>query len=110
MRKLVIVALSAMCVAGTASIATAQGGGRTGGGGGFNAMTAINRWLTTPDTIKVWRRAGLLRCHAYNDKGQHLYEPPGGDAPVRKTWKGISAKKRLRKVAADATEEVQYEA
>ena len=64
----------------------------------------------TPDTIKVWRRAGLLRCHAYNDKGQHLYEPPGGDAPVRKTWKGISAKKRLRKVAADATEEVQYEA
>jgi hypothetical protein len=53
MRKLVIVALSAMCVAGTASIAAAQGGGRTGGGGGFNAMTAINRWLTTPDTIKV---------------------------------------------------------
>lgn len=62
------------------------------------------------DTIKVWRRAGLLRCHAYNDKGQHLYEPPGGDAPVRKTRKGISAKKRLRKLAADATEEVQYEA
>jgi DNA invertase Pin-like site-specific DNA recombinase len=62
------------------------------------------------DTIKVWRRAGLLRCHAYNDKGQHLYEPPGTDAPVRKTHKGISAKKRLRKLAADATEEVQYEA
>jgi DNA invertase Pin-like site-specific DNA recombinase len=62
------------------------------------------------DTIKVWRRAGLLRCHAYNDKGQHLYEPPGGDAPVRKTWKGLSAKKRLRKLAADATKEVQYEA
>ena len=68
------------------------------------------RFAVTPDTIKVWRRAGLLRCHAYSDKGQHLYEPPGGDAPVRKTWKGISAKKRLRKLAADATEGVQYEA
>jgi hypothetical protein len=63
-----------------------------------------------PDTIKVWRRAGLLRCHAYNDKGQHLYEPPGNDAPVRKMWKGISAKKRLRQLTTDATEEVQYEA
>jgi len=64
----------------------------------------------TPDTIKIWRRVGLLRCHAYNDKGQHLYEPPGRDVPVRKKWKGISAKKRLRKLAANATEEVQYEA
>jgi len=64
----------------------------------------------TPHTIKVWRRAGLLRGHAYNDKGEHLYEPPGTDAPVRKTWKGISAKRRLRKLAADTTEEVQYEA
>jgi DNA invertase Pin-like site-specific DNA recombinase len=68
------------------------------------------RLAVTPDTIKVWRRAGLLRGHAYNDKGQHLYEPPGADAPVRKTWKGISAKHRLRRLATDSTEEVQYEA
>ena len=24
---------------------------------------------------------GLLRAHAYNDKHQYLYEPPGPDAP-----------------------------
>ena len=78
--------------------------------GMLDMQEIATRLDVTPDTIKVWRRAGLLPCHAYNDKGQHLYEPPGGDAPVRKTWKGISAKKRLGKPTTDATEEVQYEA
>lgn len=36
-----------------------------------------------PATIKVWRRAGLLRAHRYNDKGECLYERPGTDAPVK---------------------------
>jgi len=36
-----------------------------------------------PETIKIWRRAGLLRAHAYNDKGQYLYEPPGKDRPIK---------------------------
>lgn len=37
----------------------------------------------SPSTIKVWRAAGLLRHHAYNDKGECLFEPPGKDAPVK---------------------------
>jgi DNA invertase Pin-like site-specific DNA recombinase len=36
-----------------------------------------------PSTIKVWRRAGLLRVHPYNDKGDYLFERPGLDAPVK---------------------------
>jgi DNA invertase Pin-like site-specific DNA recombinase len=36
-----------------------------------------------PDTVKVWRRAGLLVGHHYNDKGQCLFEPPGPDAPTK---------------------------
>jgi len=65
----------------------------------------------TAETIKIWRRAGLLRAHAYNDKGQHLYEPPGTDAPIPKKHKGISDhKRRRRQLAANGTEEVQYEA
>jgi DNA invertase Pin-like site-specific DNA recombinase len=35
------------------------------------------------DTIKVWRAAGLLRYHVYNDKGECLFEPPGKGAPVK---------------------------
>lgn len=35
------------------------------------------------DTIKIWRRSGLLTAHAYDDKGSFLYEPPGTGAPVK---------------------------
>lgn len=36
-----------------------------------------------PCTIKVWRRAGLLVAHRYDDKGQCLFERPGADAPMK---------------------------
>jgi DNA invertase Pin-like site-specific DNA recombinase len=39
------------------------------------------------DMVKIWRRRGLLRAKAYNDKGQYLFEPPGEGAPVRGRWK-----------------------
>jgi DNA invertase Pin-like site-specific DNA recombinase len=38
-------------------------------------------------TIKVWRRAGLLRVHRSDDRGQYLFEPPGPDAPIKHKWK-----------------------
>jgi DNA invertase Pin-like site-specific DNA recombinase len=41
------------------------------------------RLEVTPDTAKVWRRAGLLVAHRYNDRGECLFEPPGPDAPVK---------------------------
>jgi DNA invertase Pin-like site-specific DNA recombinase len=78
--------------------------------GMLDQVELAKRLGVCPDTIKVWRRAGLLRAHAYNDKGQHLFEPPGTDAPVRKKWKGIQDMKRRRKTAAHATQEEQYEA
>jgi DNA invertase Pin-like site-specific DNA recombinase len=59
-------------------------------------------------TAKVWRRAGLLRAHAYDDKPQYLFEPPGADAPTRYTWKGLSAWTRRRRSAPQPTSEVQY--
>lgn len=37
----------------------------------------------TPTTVKIWRRAGLLVAHRYDDKGQCLFEQPGADAPVK---------------------------
>jgi hypothetical protein len=61
-------------------------------------------------SAKVWRRAGLLRAHAYNDKNQYLYEPPGTDAPARYAWKGISEWQRKRRSASKPHKEVQYEA
>ena len=61
-------------------------------------------------TAKHWRRAGLLRAHAYNDKPQYLFEPPGADAPTRYASKGIARWDRERRSATHPTHGVQYEA
>jgi hypothetical protein len=53
-----------------------------------------------PATIKIWRRAGLLRAHAYNDKAQCLFEPAGPDSPIK-----YKHKKQLRQCRA-ATRQV----
>jgi hypothetical protein len=39
------------------------------------------RLNVTPDTIKHWRRAGLLRAQRCTDRNEFLFEPPGADAP-----------------------------
>jgi len=46
-------------------------------------------------SIKLWRRAGLLVAHQYNDRGQYLFERPGLDAPVKYQHQG--KKKMLEK-------------
>jgi hypothetical protein len=61
-------------------------------------------------TAKQWRLAGLLRAHAYNDKNQYVYEPPGPVAPTRYGWKGLTRWKRQRRSRSHPTHEVQCEA
>jgi DNA invertase Pin-like site-specific DNA recombinase len=34
-----------------------------------------------PQTIKAWRRAGIVSGQRYNDKGEYLYHPPDPDNP-----------------------------
>ncbi len=67
-----------------------------------------------PATIKVWRAAGLLRYHAYNDKGQCLFEPPGADAPVKHKRQGKTRRRGpqtpCRRAPPQPTDEVQCEA
>lgn len=71
--------------------------------------TALKLGLCTA-TTKLWRRAGLLRAHAYNDKNQYLYEPPGPGAPSRYKWKGLSRRGRERRLTSNLTKKVQCEA
>lgn len=61
-------------------------------------------------TAKVWRSAGLLHAHAYNDRDQYLYDPPGPNAPTPHAYKGITRWKRERRLHAHPTHEVQCEA
>ena len=46
-----------------------------------------------PQSVKIWNRCGLIRGHAYNDKNDCLYEPPG-EKPPRKA-QGIKLSQRL---------------
>ena len=39
------------------------------------------------DTVKVWNQRGIIQGHAYNDKGQCLFEPMGENAPIKGKWK-----------------------
>ena len=44
-------------------------------------------------TVKIWRRRGLLRGHAYNGNGQCLYEPPDDSLPGKHAKKAPYIKK-----------------
>lgn len=57
-------------------------------------------------TVHTWRRLGLLKAHAFNDKNQYLFEPPSGPRPVK--WKGkkLSDPERFGKVLSENTKEV----
>jgi len=52
-------------------------------------------------TLGDWRRRGLLKAHKYNDKGEHLYEHPGENPPVK--WRH---KADIRKLHPDHRKEV----
>ena len=64
----------------------------------------------TAQTASTWRRHGLLRAHAYNDKSEFLYEHPGDQLPVKTQGRKLSKRRRFPEVASNATQEVQCEA
>jgi DNA invertase Pin-like site-specific DNA recombinase len=63
----------------------------------------------TSHTVKIWLRHGLLRGHAYSDKNECLYEPPGGDAPRRTPGTKLSLRRLDTTLLSDRAKEVQYE-
>jgi DNA invertase Pin-like site-specific DNA recombinase len=64
-----------------------------------------NKLGVSAATVRVWRRWGLLRGHAYTDRNDYLYEPPGKNAPAKHKWK-----RRAGKVVSNRAKEVQCEA
>ena len=63
-------------------------------------------------TVKIWRKAGLLRGYPYNDKNSCLYEPLGADAPTKSQGWKLAERRRFPEcqVMPECTEEVQCEA
>ena len=63
----------------------------------------------TAKTVKVWRRHGLLKAHAYNDKSECLYEHPGDDPPVKAQGRKLAQRRLIAEVIPNRTKEVQCE-
>lgn len=63
-----------------------------------------------PQSVKIWKRHGLIRGHAYNDKNDCLYEHPGDNPPRKAQGIKLSQRRPAGEVVAQRTEEVQCEA
>ena len=50
----------------------------------------------SPQTVKIWNRHRLIRGHAYNDKNDCLYEPPGEESPRKAQGVKLSQRARNR--------------
>ena len=61
-------------------------------------------------TVNDWRRSGLLKAHAYNDKHECLYEPLGKAAPRKLQGIKRSDPRRFSQLPPDGAKEVQDEA
>jgi hypothetical protein len=77
---------------------------------GMLTVTQIARQLKiTTSSVNDWRRCGLLKAHAYNDKNQYLYEPLGERRPSKRQGINRSDPRRFTKVASHKMKGVQDE-
>jgi DNA invertase Pin-like site-specific DNA recombinase len=79
-------------------------------GAGMLTLEEVARSLgVSTNTVKIWRRRGLLGGHLSNDKNEYLFTPLGPDAPVKSPGKKLSERRRFPEVPSDRPKEVQYE-
>jgi DNA invertase Pin-like site-specific DNA recombinase len=57
-------------------------------------------------TVHDWRRSGLLKAHASNDKPEYLYEPVGANGPLKQQGIKRTDPRRFPKDSSDETKEV----
>jgi hypothetical protein len=73
--------------------------------GMLNQEEMAQRLNIHPSTVKQWRQQGKLKAHAYSERSDYLYEPPGDTPPLKYQWQ--RARKREKKpFVSDSTVEV----
>ena len=61
-------------------------------------------------TVRRWRKRGLLRGYEHNSKKECLYEHPGKNPPVKRLGQKLSERRKFNEVDCNRDSEVQYEA
>ena len=72
----------------------------------LTAQEVAKRLGVSVDTVFLWSKGGRLKTHAYNDRPQHLYEPPDPNLPLHGKPNGNASSNSPPPQTAD---EVQYE-
>ena len=75
----------------------------------LTAHEAAARLGVSADTVHRWRKAGLLRGHAYNDRPDYLFEIPD-PPPTKQPRRELSKRRRFPELARQRNSEVQCEA
>jgi len=57
-------------------------------------------------TVNHWHRAGLLSGRVANDKGECLYDLPGGNLPTKRQGEKLDARKKKAENFIDAPNRV----
>ncbi len=63
----------------------------------------------SPTHVKIWNRHGLIRGHAYSDKNECLFEPPGVNSPRKAQGTKLSLRHPDPGIVSDRPKEVQCE-
>jgi hypothetical protein len=74
--------------------------------GMLSVKEIAKRWRISTITAHRWRKLGILKAHAYNDKNRYLFEPPSGPKPVSWCGKKLSDPQRFGKVCSQNAKEV----
>ncbi|MEW5980077.1 MAG: hypothetical protein AB1898_30145 [Acidobacteriota bacterium] len=68
------------------------------------------RLSVNPKTVKIWAAHGLLKAHAFTDKPECLYQPPGLDCPRKAQGRKLSLRRLVTTLVPECSKEVQCEA
>jgi DNA invertase Pin-like site-specific DNA recombinase len=77
--------------------------------GMLTLQEAADAFQVSPIRLKIWLAHGLVHGHAYSDKNECLYEPPGSNPPRKAQGVKLSLRRPDPQVVSDRAEEVQYE-
>ena len=77
--------------------------------GMFTQEEIADQLGVTRSTVHDWRRNGVLKAHAYNDKPEYVYEPVGPGGPHKQQGIKRTDPPRFPKPSHETTKEVQDE-